>query len=332
MNLLKQDGFVKYTIENGGTIKPLIIDASETEGSGLMNPSVFIHNNKILVNVRHTNYTLYHSEKKIFPHQWGPLQYIHPEDDMTLRTNNFIAHLDDELNIIESFKVDMKLDTKPLWHFIGLEDARLFSWNDKLYLCGVRRDHLDAKGKGRMDISEIQYDGTGYHECSRTSIPAPPPNLSYCEKNWMPILDIPFHWVKWTNPTEVVEFDMNEKQTKVKVLDEKKRYNFPRDIRGGTQVVLFGDYRIALTHEVNLYNDRHGRKDGKYLHRIIVWDKDWNIVKTTSEFNFMGGEIEFATGLAINNQNALITFGFQDNAAYILSIPLDTFAKMIMEF
>lgn len=321
----------KYAIENGGKIKPLIIPHEDTGGTGLMNPSIFIHNDKILVNIRNTNYTLYHSEKKKFPHQWGPLQYIHPEDDQTLRTTNFIAHLNDDLNISESFKVDMKLDIEPLWHFIGLEDARLFSWDDKLYLCGVRRDHLDAKGKGRMDLSEIEFDGKSYYEVSRKSIPAPPPNLSYCEKNWMPILDIPYHWVKWSNPTEVIKFDPENLTTETVLVDHNKRYDFPRDLRGGSQVIKWGDYRITITHEVNLYNDKHGRKDGKYLHRIILWDQDWNIIKGTDDFTIMNGEIEFATGMAFHKNNVLITFGFQDNAAYILSMPINAFADMIIK-
>jgi hypothetical protein len=31
--------------------------------------------------------------------------------------------------------------------------------------------------------------------------------------------------------------------------------------------------------------------------------------------------VEFATGMIIKNNNFLITFGFQDNAAYLLTIP-----------
>jgi hypothetical protein len=329
---IKLKGLAHYTLKNGGQLQPLLINAKETGGTGLMNPSVFIdYDGKILVNIRHVNYTLYHSEGKGFPHQWGPLQYIHPEDDLTLRTTNFIAELNDDLSVKTSYKVDMKFDTAPLWNFIGLEDARLVRWNDKLYLCGVRRDHLDAKGKGRMDLSELQFNGTTYEEVARYSIPAPPPNMSYCEKNWMPILDKPYHWVKWSNPTEIVSFDIETNETKTVHCDHQKVYAFPRDLRGGSQVVEWKDHYVAITHEVNLYKDGLGRKDGKYLQRIVVWDKSWNIVKSTDEFSFMKGEIEFVTGLAFHNGTVLISFGFQDNAAYILSMPEALFEKIIMK-
>ena len=32
------------------------------------------------------------------------------------------------------------MDEKPLWTFIGLEDARMVQWSNKYFLCGVRRD------------------------------------------------------------------------------------------------------------------------------------------------------------------------------------------------
>jgi hypothetical protein len=35
----------------------------------------------------------------------------------------------------------------------------------------------------------------------------------------------------------------------------------------------------------------------------------------------MGAKIEFACGLAQKNDNILITFGFQDNAAFVLECP-----------
>ena len=78
--------FVKLALENGGAIKPLIIPAEHTNGTGLCNPSVFVDDGKILVNIRHTQYTLYHSELQKYEHQYGPLVYLNPENDITLTT------------------------------------------------------------------------------------------------------------------------------------------------------------------------------------------------------------------------------------------------------
>ena len=70
--------FAKIALDNGGSIHPLIIPSNLTNGTGLMNPAVYNDNGKIIVNLRHVNYTFYHSEKKTFQHQWGPLTYEHP--------------------------------------------------------------------------------------------------------------------------------------------------------------------------------------------------------------------------------------------------------------
>jgi hypothetical protein len=81
----------KYVITNGGSLHPLIIPASETNGTGLMNPSVFVDNGKVVMNLRHCQYTIYHAEKGIFEHQYGPLVYLNPENDITLTTKNFFC-------------------------------------------------------------------------------------------------------------------------------------------------------------------------------------------------------------------------------------------------
>ena len=69
------------------------------------------------------------------------------------------------------------------------------------------------------------------------------------------------------------------------------------------------------------------RKDGDYSHRVLIWDNDWNIKHISEPFSFMDGEIEFCTGLTEYNNNLLITFGFQDNAAYLLKMPIEYFEK-----
>lgn len=316
------DNFARYIVLNGGGLYPLMVNSIFTGGTGLTNPSIYVHNNQILVNLRHVGYTLYHAEKQKFCHPWGPLQYLHPENDLTLRTNNYLCLLNNEYKIVRHSKVDTtNLDTKPLWEFIGLEDARIVDWNNKLYLSGVRRD-TTTNGQGRMELSEVVQDIHGsYVEISRLRIPAPGKDDSYCEKNWMPILDLPYHYVKWCNPTEVVKVDITNKTCETVYLGNYVPNYY--DFRGGSQVINWKNYRIALTHQVDLYNNYNGRKNAKYRHRFVVWDKDWNVVKYGEPFDFIGAEIEFSCGMCIYNQDLLITFGYQDNSAFLLRCPID---------
>ena len=102
-------------------------------------------------------------------------------------------------------------------------------------------------------------------------------------------------------------------------------------MRGGSQVISIGDYRFALIHETFLSRSPAGRKDGTYRHRFIVWDKDWNIVKVSKRFSFLEAEIEFAVGMCEYGDDYLITFGFQDNAAYLIRVPQKFVKKYIFE-
>jgi len=323
------ESFSKYVLENGGSIKPLIIPGSETNGTGLMNPSITYYDGKIIINIRHVNYTFYHSEKKLFQHPWGPLTYLHPENDMHLRTLNWYGELDDDLNIVRLNKIDTStFDTyEPLWDFVGLEDARLVEWKGKLYITGVRRD-TTTNGQGRMELSEIQVLKDSVVEVSRFRIPPPNDKNSYCEKNWMPVVDQDYTYIKWSNPTEVVEIDFETLGSKTTHLT--KFVPAPNDFRGGSQIIPFGaDHYIALIHEVDLFKSELERKDAVYRHRFAVWDKNWNLIKYTKDFSMMNGHVEFAVGMCYKDDDVLITFGFQDNAAYILKLDIDKLVDFV---
>ncbi|NDB83938.1 MAG: hypothetical protein EB127_14625 [Alphaproteobacteria bacterium] len=321
------NNFVKLALDHGGSIKPLIIPSSYTGGTGLMNPSIFIDDDDVIkVNLRHVNYTFYHSEAKLFQHQWGPLTYIHPENDMHLRTWNWYLELDHNLNITRYNKVDTStFDTyEPKWDFVGLEDARIFRWEGKLYLSGVRRD-TTTHGQGRMELCEIEVGDDYVKEISRVRIE--PPVDSYCEKNWMPVMDMPYHYVKWSNPTEVVRADPKTGRAETVYLTE--RAPIAADFRGGSQVIKFRGLYVAVVHEVNLFKSEVGRKDGLYRHRFLLWDDKFNLVRYSPIFAFMDAHVEFAVGMVEQGNDMLISFGFQDNAAFVLRMKSDTLDKFI---
>jgi predicted GH43/DUF377 family glycosyl hydrolase len=314
--------FAKKVLEDGGDIKPLIIDSEHTGGTGLLNPSVYNDNGKLLCNIRHCQYTLYHSRK--YEHDEGPLVYLHPEHDRTLTTTNYLCDLDESLKIRSFKKVDTSvLDQRPLWEFVGLEDGRVVRWDDKLYLTGVRRD-TTTNGQGRMELSEI-VDGK---EVSRFRIPAIDED-SYCEKNWMPIIDMPYHYVKWSNPTEVVKVDPVKHTCEV-VIQQEDELPVPRDLRGGSHVIPWEHGYLCVIHEVDMLQSEAGKKDAKYPHRFVGFDKNFKINYLSKEFYFMGADIEFTTGMCEYNGDLLISFGFSDNAAFILKCPVKSIMDIML--
>jgi predicted GH43/DUF377 family glycosyl hydrolase len=323
--------FVERVVSYGGKLAPLVIPHGLTNGTGLMNPSVFVDDDgDILINLRHVNYTLYHAEgSQRFPSKWGPLAYLHPEKDQRLTTENYICRLNDKLEMTNFAKVEMLNLHQPIWEFVGLEDARLVKWNGTYYLVGVRRD-TTVNGQGRMEYTEVDFDKTNFtvKEVSRYRIPAPDPDNSYCEKNWYPIIDKPYHFVKWSVPTEIVHAEPHGKTTQVSV--KPVEFN-GKDQRGSSQLIPWGDYHISIMHEVDLYKNYLNQKDAIYRHRFAVWSKDYEILGFTEPFSFLDAKIEFCVGLAQYGDDVLITFGFQDNAAFILQTPTYIIEEMISE-
>ena len=311
---------VKHCVKSGGVIKPLVVPAKETKGTGLFNPTVFVDGDTIYVNIRHCQGTLYHSELSRFEHPRGPLLYLNPENDSTRTTTNFFGTLDSDLNIDKIYPVDTSsfVCLQPSSEFVGLEDCRIVKWNDKFYLSGVRRDQ-DPAGTGRMELSELDISPGHVKEVSRFRIPAPAPDISYCEKHWMPITDKPFHYVKWSNPTEVVSVDTSEVVTTTTHLGSGRDLSY--NLRGGSQVIPFKGGYLAIQHLIYYYQTEQARKNVTYTHQFTYWDKDWNVVRRSEIFDFMDAKIERCCGMAQYGNDYLITFGVQDNAAYVLKVP-----------
>ena len=315
---------VQKAVEQGGKLAPIAIPGT----FGGMNPSVFIDpDGDILVNVRVVNYILYHSEnEQRFPSRWGPLAYLHPEKDQRLVTENYVVRLNSNLEITDCAKVEMLELHQPIWEFVGLEDARLVYW-DGYYLIGVRRD-TTTNGVGRMEKSKISIDKNTWtiQEISRERIEVP--SQSYCEKNWMPIVDKPFHFVKWHSPIEV----MKAEGTMAQQVALKQGIQPEKDQRGGSQLIRWGSVYIAITHEVDLFKNYLQQKDGIYRHKLCVYDDDLNLVGISPEsFSFLDGRIEFCVGAAEYEGDLLVSFGFQDNAAFVLRVPRSIVEDMIAE-
>lgn len=323
---------VQKSVQYGGKLAPLVIPKGLTAGTGLMNPSVYIDDDgDILVNLRHVNYTLYHSENnQKFPSRWGPLSYLHPEKDQRLVTENYLCRLNDELEMTDYTRVEMLSLHDPIWEFVGLEDARLVQWDKSYYLIGVRRD-TTTNGVGRMEYTNIALDKENWtaKEFRRKRIPTPGDDSSYCEKNWVPVVDKPYHFIKWTMPTELVYSNPNDKLCRQ--VFTKETPPAPSDQRGSSHVIKWGSMYISITHEVNLFKNYLTQKDGIYRHRLCLWDEQFNFVGLSNAFSFLDARIEFCVGAAVKDGDLLISFGFQDNAAFVLRTPKLVVEDLIQE-
>jgi hypothetical protein len=106
----------------------------------------------------------------------------------------------------------------------------------------------------------------------------------------------------------------------------------PKDQRGSSQVVRWGNVYIAITHEVDLFKNYLDQKDGIYRHRLVVWDEQFNLIGLSPEpFTFLEARVEFVAGAAKYGDDLLISFGIQDNAAFVLRTPKVVVEDLILE-
>jgi hypothetical protein len=61
-----------------------------------------------------------------------------------------------------------------------------------------------------------------------------------------------------------------------------------------------------------------------YLHRFVLADAEWRIVRVSRPFYFRHRGIEFAAGACLTHDGAdvLVTFGVEDREAWLCRIPL----------
>ena len=140
---------------------------------------------------------------------------------------------------------------------------------------------------------------------------------------------IEFHFIKWTMPTELVKAD--PETGKCVQVFVKPTIAPPADQRGSSHVIRWGNMYISITHEVNLFKNYLKQKDAIYRHRLIVWDQELNIVGLGKAFSFLDARVEFCVGATVHNNDLLVSFGFQDNAAFVLRVPQKVVEDLIME-
>ena len=324
--------FTKYCISHGATITPLTTESGVSSHLGLCNPSVLDDNGTLRLIIRNVNFALWCCDNPYrFTSPYGPLCYMTKTYDKFLRTRNFLCAMNS--NSLSYKMIDTsEHDYEPVFEMVGHEDMRLVRWDGKLYGTGVQRDY-DEKGVGRMHLSELDPE-TG-RELSRLRIKAPGDDNTYCEKNWMPVLDMPYNYVKWCNPFVLVSVDPSTGDSRVvleKQVDQdmENLYFDQTDIRGSSQVVRWGDYRVAMVHRCRLWFNEKGQKsDTDYFTQFIVWDMDWNVVRISTPFKFAQFGIEFTNGLSFVDGKFIIPFALQDNMCFMMSVDGDVVRKFI---
>lgn len=313
-------GFVKYLLDNGAQISPLEINYNEIETLASMNPSIWIDGNIGYINVRAVNYNLFNSRYREYNQNDQPISYINKKA-YYLETENYFGTIDlNTLDIKQISKVQMMNTHEPAWLFTGLEDARIIKWDENIYLCGVRRD-IQEDGQGRMELTKIEYIDNEWVETERTRIPAAGDDTAYLEKNWMPIIDKPWHWIKWSSPFEYCIYDKNTNTLKCEF-----NGNYRSCFRGDSHLVHIGNYYYCFVHDVlnkQLRQETNARVS-YYKHYILRINEDLSPAGIFGPFSYDNRfNIEFGCGLAYKDGKLYLTYAEDDAIALIVKFDVN---------
>ena len=316
MNTIKDFGFIKYLLDNNAQIAPLEINYDENEILASMNPSIWIKDGVGYINIRAVNYNLFTSRFREYTQDDQPIAYVCKESTK-LKTENFFGTINlDTLEIQEISKVKMMQLHEPCWDFVGLEDARVIMWDENIYLCGVRRDIKD-NGEGRMELSKIiKNENNEWEEIERTRIPAAGDDTAYLEKNWLPVIDKQFTWLKWSLPLEWCSYDKEKNELKIWF---NGSLNIP--YRGDSHLIHIDKYYYCFVHNVlnKQLKPETNARISYYNHYILRFNEDLSSAGVFGPFLYDNiFSIEFGCGLAYDGKNCYLTYAENDAASYIV--------------
>lgn len=259
------------------------------------NPSLVRYRDKLLISIRSSTWTL-------GEHGVGNVII-----GGKLHTDVLLGEVDEKTLMVKNLK-KLKYAGKihPFIENIGLEDARLFVRDDKLYAIGCCMSKEDRRGESvHIALGEIKNDELYFTEL----IPKPHPER--IEKNWT-IPDVPSRFFDYIySPTQVITDGM--------LLGEHEYHGL---LHGGSQAIKWEDGWLAFSHKIHKanYNDAMGFR--QYCNYAVKYDIQGYAKEISQGFLLFGdNQVEFISGLVKGSDGTfLVSMGLGDAHAVLAVI------------
>ena len=245
-------------------------------------PSIVSYNDGYILNIRFVNY-------KINPDGTYPwYKHIVSINKQLVLTNNF--------DITECAEICNESVDRA---YIGIEDIKLFKYRDNIIYTGTNYNTGDHIGIV-----------TGDYNFKHTKVELKIKNQNSCEKNWVFIpgdnqLRMIYKWHPLTIGTVV--------DNELVITETRETPELFSLARGSTNGVLFNDEIWFLVHYVH----QNTNQPRNYYHSFVVFDKNMKLLRYSLPFKFTTGEIEYSTGLIIEESRVIITHSVWDRESYI---------------
>jgi glycosyltransferase involved in cell wall biosynthesis len=286
-------------------------------GWSLFNPSVLYVDGVLWCLVRSSNYQ----------HEHG--HYLIPEaDGGVIRTANLLVRLHEDGTVISRSLLTGPDYDKTDFPVDGLEDCRLYQKADgNLGVSATVRNAAPLDGHCRICLATIDLLAGALTDLQVLDGPLP----SQHEKNWMPILGRPGHWLYATlidnRAIVAVPEDIGDR-TIVRLANLEGMTPLTPDLRGGSQLVPVDGGWLALVHEVTSGLGRYRC----YLHRWVWFDDNLRLRRWSPQFQFfLNSEVEFAAGLALIGDCLFASIGLEDREAWLIETPVAEVLAILAE-
>lgn len=253
------------------------------------------------LNVRYVNYWL-------FPNGY----YRYPNSQFQIENKNVVCELDEELfPVISSCHVMQEVLDLPYYsnaYSHGLEDVRIYEMDGKIKCSATNLNYVDnGSGRSRIIVSDYCIDT---HKIENGII-IDPPNDTWCEKNWIPIVhhgkeSFIYKWY----PYQIGQIENQE----LKIVYEHP-LNCPlfRNIRGSSLFVENGSNSIGVVHFSEEGSPR------KYYHLLVELHE--NIpVRYSNPFCFKELCIEFCIGFTVHHNKYVFWISQMDRDPIMITV------------
>lgn len=215
-----------------------------------------------------------------------------------LHTDVLIGEVDEKtLNVTNITKLKYAGKIHPYIENIGLEDARLFVRDNKLYAMGVCMSKEDRRGESvHIAVGEIKGDKLLFGELITK------PHPERVEKNWtVPAEPSPlFDYIY--SPTQVLKDG--------KLLGEPEYHGI---LHGGSQAIKWEDGWLSFQHRVFRSNVVVPKTVRQYVSYAVKYNAEGFATEISQGFLlFANNAVEFISGLVVSNDKFLVSLGIGD--------------------
>jgi len=289
-------------------IKPPFLLAPKTSYS---NSSIIVHKNHLCLAIRNSNYTI----KDDFSYECYNDVWNRYFSDTYLQLYDLQYRVVSYHQVVDKAEFP-RFDTT----FMGYEDPRLFSFNNKLYFTATNLQ-VYSQFKPHIVLCHLNDEG----DISKV-VPLSCPDMKEAQKNWLPFVDVHAKFPRLLtiyrmSPFIVLQHDIETGQHTEVVNIPTPHINFPL-VKGSASPIPWGNGYLFVIHYT--LPCRQPRNYMYYYHRFVWMDDKFVPTRMSQSFYVLHRGTEFISGLTYFNSYLYLTLSVLDERAYMVRFTAET--------